>query len=39
MFKRGKWQIEIDEQKTKEYYASLLNYLFSNPVAQIAINN
>ena len=23
MFKRGKWQIEIDEKKTKEYYASL----------------
>ena len=23
MFKRGKWQIEIDEEKTKEYYASL----------------
>ena len=23
MFKRGKWQIEIDAEKTKEYYASL----------------
>ncbi|MBR3150150.1 MAG: DUF4275 family protein, partial [Eubacterium sp.] len=23
MFKRGKWEIEIDEEKTKEYYASL----------------
>lgn len=23
MFKRGKWQIEIDEEKTREYYASL----------------
>ncbi len=23
MFKRGKWQIEVDAEKTKEYYASL----------------